>query len=108
MVDKVGEVLMKERFLFRYNLEDDFGKPNNSFIVCTFWYIEALVLIGRDEEARSMFENMLNYRNKFGIFSEHLDIEKKELWGNFPQAYSMVGVINSALLLSKSWKSIGL
>eukprot|EP00477_Mikrocytos_mackini_P000500 GAHX01000531.1.p1 GENE.GAHX01000531.1~~GAHX01000531.1.p1 ORF type:complete len:680 (-),score=127.25 GAHX01000531.1:36-2039(-) len=107
-VKKVGDVLMKNNFLFRYNLADDFGKPKNSFIVCTFWYIEALVLIEKKEEARHMFENLLNFRNRFGILSEHIDIEKKELWGNFPQAYSMVGIINSALILSKSWDSIGL
>ena len=107
-VDMVGKVLMRNGFMFRYNLADDFGKPQNSFIVCTFWYIEALAYIGKKEEARSLFENLLDYRNHFGILSEDLDVDAAELWGNIPQAYSMVGIINSALLLSKPWSTVGL
>ena len=88
----------------RYVKADDFGKPQNAFVICTFWYIDALVKLGRTEEAREMFEDMLSHRNHVGLLSEDIDPETGELWGNFPQTYSMVGLINSAMQLSKPWK----
>jgi GH15 family glucan-1,4-alpha-glucosidase len=63
-----------------------------------------LAKVGRKEEARELFENMLSCRNRLGLLSEDLDTESKQLWGNFPQTYSMVGLINSALRLSKPWE----
>jgi pentatricopeptide repeat protein len=88
----------------RYVKADDLGKPQNAFVICTFWYIDALVKLGRTDEAREMFENMLDRRNHVGLLSEDIDPETGELWGNFPQTYSMVGLINSAMQLSKPWK----
>ena len=82
---------------------DDFGSPKTAFNICTFWYIEALHAIGRRDEARSLFENMLERRTALGLLSEDLDPETLELWGNFPQTYSMVGLINCAMRLSKRW-----
>jgi GH15 family glucan-1,4-alpha-glucosidase len=90
--------------LLRYNAADDFGTPENAFNICTFWYINALAAIGEREEARELFENMLARRNHLGILSEDLDPVTGELWGNFPQTYSMVGIINSAVRLSRSWE----
>ena len=87
---------------FRYR-EDDFGAPLNSFAVCSFWYIDAINALGRREEARELFEQMLERRNPVGLLSEDLDPNTDELWGNFPQTYSMVGLINSALRLSRPW-----
>jgi GH15 family glucan-1,4-alpha-glucosidase len=63
-----------------------------------------LAAVGRDEEARELFETMLNTRNPLGLFSEDLVPDSGELWGNFPQTYSMVGLINSAMRLSRSWE----
>ncbi|MCY3928490.1 MAG: glycoside hydrolase family 15 protein, partial [Acidobacteria bacterium] len=74
-----------------------------SFAVCSFWYIDAINALGRGEEARELFEQMLDHRNPVGLLSEDLDPETGELWGNFPQTYSMVGLINSALRLSRPW-----
>ena len=91
-------------FLFRYKSHDDFGVPETSFTVCTFWYIDALAALGRIEEARKLFENVLSRRNHVGLLSEDLDPITGELWGNFPQTYSMVGLISSAMRLSKSWE----
>jgi len=71
-------------------------------------YIDALVAIGEKKEARALFENMLKYRNHVGLLSEDLDPVTGELWGNFPQTYSMCGIINSAMNLSHSWESQGL
>ena len=90
--------------MFRYEAPDDFGAPETSFIVCTFWYIDALVAVGRGEEARDLFEEMLATRNTLGLLSEDMDPNTGELWGNFPQTYSMVGMIHCAMRLSKSWE----
>ena len=85
-------------------MNDDFGKPEVAFNACTFWYIDALALLGRKREARELFENMLAVRNPMGLLSEDIDPVTGELWGNFPQTYSMVGLIHSAMKLSKSWE----
>lgn len=90
--------------LMRYVDADDFGVPQNAFNICTFWYIGALSRVGRRDEARGLFENMLACRNSTGFLSEDLDVQSGQLWGNFPQTYSMVGLINSAMLLSRSWE----
>jgi GH15 family glucan-1,4-alpha-glucosidase len=91
-------------FIFRYAEPDDFGKPANAFIVCTFWYIDAIAALGRHEEARTLFEATLARRNRLGLYAEHIDIASGELWGNFPQTYSMVGMIHSATRLSIPWE----
>lgn len=93
------------RYLFRYIVEDDFGSPENAFTICSFWYIDALAAAGRCDEARELFEELLKRRNKLGLLSEDINPKTGELWGNFPQTYSMVGIINSARILSKTWES---
>lgn len=93
------------RYLFRYMVEDDFGLPENAFTICSFWYIDALAAAGREDEARELFEDLLSKRNPLGLLSEDLDPKTGELWGNFPQTYSMVGIINSARRLSKKWET---
>ena len=100
----VERELRRGDHVFRYVEEDDFGTPHNAFNVCTFWYIDALAAVGRRDEARQLFENMLACRNRAGLLSEDLDTRTNELWGNIPQTYSMVGLIVSALRLSKSWE----
>ncbi len=92
--------------MLRYAAEDDFGAPETAFNVCTFWLIEALHLVGRNAEARVLFETMLSHTTRSGLLSEDLDYETGELWGNFPQTYSLVGVINCAGLLSKPWSEV--
>jgi len=95
--------LRRGDFIFRYVERDDFGEPENAFLVCTFWYINALTAIGRRDEARKLFETVLKYRNRHGLFAEHINPVTGEQWGNFVQTYSMVGLINSAIRLSKRW-----
>jgi GH15 family glucan-1,4-alpha-glucosidase len=92
--------------LMRYGVADDFGEPENAFNICTFWYIDALAAIGRTDEARELFEKMLACRNSLGLLSEDLDPVTGELWGNFPQTYSLVGIINAARRLSCSWEDV--
>ena len=81
-------------FVFRYVEADDFGVPENAFLVCTFWYINALAAIGRRDEARGLFESVLACRNRHGLLAEHIDPRTREQWGNFVQTYSMVGLID--------------
>jgi GH15 family glucan-1,4-alpha-glucosidase len=100
----VEKDLRRGPYLFRYAAPDDFGTPRVSFDVCTFWYIVALAALGRSEEARELLENMLKRRNHAGLLSEDLDPETGEPWGNFPQTYSSVGLINAAMRLSKRWE----
>ena len=102
----VEQQLRRGDFMLRYAAEDDFGAPETAFNVCTFWLIEALHLAGRSEEARRLFETMLSHTTQSGLLSEDLDYNNGELWGNFPQTYSLVGVINCAGLLSKPWSEV--
>lgn len=103
-VTAVKSHLLHGRHMFRYAAEDDFGRPETAFNICTFWMIDALAASGQRDEAREMFENMLAHRNHVGLFSEDIAPETAESWGNYPQTYSMVGLINSAMHLSESWK----
>jgi len=103
-VEAIEHDLRRGNHLFRYTVPDDFGAPENAFNVCTFWFIDALSAIGRKDEARAMFEAMLATRNSMGLLSEDVDTVTGELWGNFPQTYSMVGLINSAMRLSRRWQ----
>jgi pentatricopeptide repeat protein len=89
----------------RYGAPDDFGAPVNAFVVCTFWYIEALFADGRTDEAKELFADMLECRNHLGLLSEHIDPGSGELWGNFPQTYSLVGLINCGIKLSRPWET---
>ena len=103
-VECIGRHLLRGSHMFRYIAADDFGEPENAFNICTFWYIDALASIGRKDEARELFENMLALRNPLGLLSEDIDPDTGALWGNFPQTYSMAGIINAAVRLSRSWE----
>jgi len=102
----VEEGLRRGPFMLRYALPDDFGEPKTAFNFCTFWLIEALHLSGRTAEARTLFEEMLGRRTRAGLLSEDIAFDGKELWGNYPQTYSLVGLINCATLLSRPWSSV--
>ena len=95
--------MVKNGFMFRYNMEDDFGNTENAFIVCTFWMINALYLIDEKEKSREMFDNMLKYRNHLGLLSEDIEIFSGRLTGNFPQAYSHLALIQSAFTLETNY-----
>ncbi|GAB1580438.1 glycoside hydrolase family 15 protein [Phyllobacterium phragmitis] len=105
-LDAVEKHLRFGNHLYRYRTPDDFGEPETAFTACTFWLIEALARVGRTEDARAVFEEVLAHRNHLGLLSEGLHIESGELWGNFPQTYSMVGLINAAMHLSRSWEEV--
>ncbi|WP_088279138.1 glycoside hydrolase family 15 protein [Ideonella sp. A 288] len=90
----------------RYEAPDDFGPPETAFNVCAFWRIDALARIGRVDEARDHFEALLACRNPLGLLSEDIAPATGELWGNFPQTYSMVGIVNGAVRLSRAWDTV--
>ncbi|MBI4985039.1 MAG: glycoside hydrolase family 15 protein [Rhodocyclales bacterium] len=102
-VAAVEQDLKRGDFIFRYVERDDFGEPENAFLVCTFWYVNALASVGRRDEARALFERLLACRNRHGLLAEHIDPKSGEQWGNFVQTYSMVGLINAAIRLSVRW-----
>lgn len=103
-VAAVERYLKRDGFLLRYATADDFGMPETAFTVCSFWYVDALHDIGREDEARALFDKLLARCNHLGLLSEDIAPATGELWGNFPQTYSMVGLINSALRLSRPWE----
>jgi GH15 family glucan-1,4-alpha-glucosidase len=104
-VDAMEKSLCDGPYMRRYEAADDFGKPETAFNICTFWRIDALAKIGRRAEARMIFEAMLSARNPLGLLSEDTHPVTGEMWGNFPQTYSMVGIINAAVRLSAGWDS---
>lgn len=102
-VNAIEQELMHDGFIYRYVEQDDFGAPQNAFLVCSFWYVYALHALGRRREARAMFERLLGCCNHVGLLAEDVDPRSGEQWGNFVQTYSMVGLINCALRLSRRW-----
>lgn len=105
-VDRISEVLGEGPHVRRYEAADDFGLPETAFNVCAFWRIDAMARSGREDEAREHFEALLALRNPVGLMSEDTHAATGEPWGNIPQTYSMVGIINSAIRLSKPWESM--
>jgi GH15 family glucan-1,4-alpha-glucosidase len=104
--EAVERELRRGEHMLRYAAEDDFGLPETAFNFCTFWLIEALHLSGRSEEARELYERTLQRLTPAGLLSEDTDFETGELWGNYPQTYSLVGLINCAVMLSQPWSSV--
>lgn len=105
-VDALEKSLCDGPYMRRYEAPDDFGKPETAFNICTFWRIDALARIGRKGQAREIFELMLASRNRLGLLSEDTHPVTGEMWGNFPQTYSMVGLINAAVRLSAPWDTV--
>jgi GH15 family glucan-1,4-alpha-glucosidase len=102
-VEAISAELRRGRHVMRYVAADDFGTPETAFLICRFWLIDALWEIGKREEAREMFVEALAMRNRYGLLSEDIHPETGRLWGNFPQTYSMSGLILTAIKLSRSW-----
>jgi GH15 family glucan-1,4-alpha-glucosidase len=102
-VDVIGRELRRGHNVMRYVAADDFGLPETAFLICRFWLIDAMWAIGRREEAQEMFVDALKLRNRYGLLSEDVHPVTGKLWGNFPQTYSMSGLILTAINLSRSW-----
>ena len=100
-VKAIQRELGRDGLMYRYKNRDDFGMPTSSFTICTFWLIQALDKIGEHKQAQKLFDQLLTYSNHLGLFSEDIDFETKRLLGNFPQAYSHLALIETAMLFSK-------
>jgi len=94
------ELLADEGLFYRYKHYDDFGAPESTFLVCAFWYVDALACVGRTKDAIDNLDNLLKFSNHLGIFSEDVALDGSQ-WGNFPQTYSHVGLINAAFRIAK-------
>jgi GH15 family glucan-1,4-alpha-glucosidase len=103
-VSAMERELVREKHVMRYASADDFGLPVTAFLICRFWLIDAFWQLGRREEARELFLDALDHRNRYGLLSEDVDPQTGALWGNFPQTYSMAGLILTAMRLSRSWE----
>jgi GH15 family glucan-1,4-alpha-glucosidase len=97
--------LCTDGLMYRYKNNDDFGEPSSSFTICTFWLIDSLHKIGETDKARAYFDQLLSYSNHLGLFSEDIDFKTKRLLGNFPQAYSHLALIETAVNFSKEFAS---
>ncbi len=93
--------LMKDGLMYRYKNKDDFGIPSSSFTICSFWLINALYKTGNRQKAITLFEQILKYSNHLGLFSEGIEFKTKRLLGNFPQAYSHLALIETAINISE-------
>lgn len=100
-VKAIEQELSNDGLLYRYKNKDDFGLPSSSFTICTFWFINSLYKIGEKQKAKALFDRLLSYSNHLGLFSEDIDFKTKRLLGNFPQAYSHLALIETAINLSK-------
>jgi GH15 family glucan-1,4-alpha-glucosidase len=96
------ELQLAPGFLLRYKHADDFGQQRSAFLVCSFWHIEALAALGKVDEALALFDEVLKAQNHLGLMSEDFDTRTQSQWGNFPQTYSHVGLINCAFALDKA------
>jgi len=98
-VKRTKEELLFDGLMYRYKNEDDFGLPSSSFTICTFWMIQSMYKTGEKKEARDLFSQLLGYTNHLGLLSEDIDFKTKKLLGNFPQGYSHLALIETAMLL---------
>ncbi|HYJ59712.1 MAG TPA: glycoside hydrolase family 15 protein [Methyloceanibacter sp.] len=103
-VAAIERELLRGNHVMRYANEDDFGMPEAAFLTCRFWLIDAWWWLGRREQARDLFVDALGYRNRYGLLAEDIHPQTGQLWGNFPQTYSMAGLILTAMRLSRTWE----
>jgi GH15 family glucan-1,4-alpha-glucosidase len=94
------ELLTEKGLFYRYKHYDDFGFPESTFLVCAFWYVDALACVGRVDDAIRHLDQLLTFGNHLGIFSEDATPDGSQ-WGNFPQTYSHVGLINAACRIGR-------
>jgi len=105
-IDAINQDLGKDGWLHRYSLNDGFGKPTVAFVICTFWLVEALNFAGRRDEARVAFERIHRALSPLGLLSEDYNPITCQMWGNFPQTYSHVGLIHAAFAASPTWNEV--
>lgn len=99
------DLKVRKGLFYRYRVADDFGQPETTFLICGFWYAEALACVGRLDDAQEAIEELISYRNHLGLMSEDINEKDGSMWGNFPQAYSHVGLVNAATRINNKLES---
>ena len=105
-IEAIRNGLARDGWLFRYRADDGFGRPEVAFVICSFWLVEALVRSDRVEEAREVMGRITEARSPLGLLAEDYDTSGRRMWGNFPQAYSHVGLIHAAFAASPPWTEV--
>jgi GH15 family glucan-1,4-alpha-glucosidase len=105
-VDAIARDLARGDWVDRYRADDGFGRPEVAFVVCTFWLVQALAVLGRIDEARRRLDATFRALSPLGLIAEDYDPVRGRLWGNFPQAYSHVGLIHAAFDASPRWYEV--
>ncbi len=105
-INAIRDGLSKDGWLFRYRLDDGFGAPKVAFIICTFWLVEALGASGRTAEAKEVMDRVYAAMTGLKLLSEDFETGSLRMWGNFPQAYSHVGLIHAAFEASPPWADV--
>ena len=104
-LDRIRERLGRDGLLYRYERGfDDLASAEGAFGICSFWAIDNLAKRGDVDAAREAFEHVLSYANDVGLFAEEIDVETGAALGNFPQAFTHVGLINAAMALTEARK----
>ena len=97
----------EQGFVYRYNSSDGLAGSEGTFTICSFWLVDNLAMQGRVIEAKALFERLLTYGGRLGLFSEEIDTMENIALGNYPQAFSHIALINSALNLQKAERRFG-
>ena len=105
-IDAIHKGLAADGWLMRYRVDDGLGETSVAFILCTFWLIEALAVAGRDQEAEALMKQIQAALSPLGLLSEDYATSRLRMWGNFPQAYSHVGLIRAAFAASPPWAGV--
>ncbi|MGH9389411.1 MAG: glycoside hydrolase family 15 protein, partial [Vicinamibacteria bacterium] len=105
-IEAIRKGLARDGWLLRYRTDDGFGKPTVAFVIATFWLVEALAAIGLNKEAKQVMEQAHSALSPLGLLSEDYETTTLRMWGNFPQAYSHVGLIHAAYAASPRWSEI--
>ena len=98
-IEAIRSELGRNGFIYRYKADDGLSGEEGAFLLCTFWLIDSLIIVGRYEEAEQLLQRMEGVSNHLGLFSEEYNPEWKEALGNFPQAFTHIGYINSVIAL---------
>jgi GH15 family glucan-1,4-alpha-glucosidase len=105
-IDAVRDGLAREGWLLRYREDDGLGVPSVAFVLCTFWLVDALAATGRASEAREVMDRVHAALPPLGLLAEDYETGTGRMWGNFPQAYSHVGLIHAAFAASPRWSEV--
>ncbi len=94
-------LLVEDGLMLRYRHTDDFGETTSAFSICSFWWVEALAMMGEVDAAVALFNRLQTFANPLGLFSEDIEPKTGMLLGNFPQAYTHVGIIHAAITIGE-------